>query len=95
MFTFIILLATLNTLMPYTFCSLAHFLAPRKPGDGGRKGPRGHSVVSALAFGYAAWAIMGAGREAVYWGSLLLLAGIPVFVWLKRRSSGGFDTAHP
>ena len=30
-------------------------------------------------------ATMGAGREAVYSGTLLLLAGIPVFVWLRRR----------
>ena len=50
--------------------------------------------MAGLAFVYAAWAIMGAGRDAVYWGSLLLLAGIPVFVWLKRRSSPEFDDTH-
>ena len=94
MFTFIILLATLTTLLPYTFCSLAHFLAPRRDGEASKGGPRGHSLVAGAAFVYAAWAIMGAGRDAVYWGTLLLLAGIPVFVWLTRRSSPQFDGAH-
>ena len=94
MFTFIILLATVNTVVPYAFCSLAHFLAPPRDGEGPRRGPRGHSLVAGLAFAYAIWAIMGAGRDAVYWGSLLLLAGIPVFVWLTRRSSPEFDDAH-
>ena len=47
----------------------------------------GHALIAVAAFLYSAWAILGAGKDAVYWGSLLLLAGIPVFVWLKRPSA--------
>jgi basic amino acid/polyamine antiporter, APA family len=83
LFTFIILLATLATLVPYVFCSLAGFVL-------GRRDPRmrmsaGASSVAALAFGYSLWAIGGAGAEVVYWGFLLLLAGLPVYV-MKVRS---------
>ena len=86
MFTFIILLATLNTLIPYALCSLAYFVMPRSGEPASPNRTVGHALVAVAAFLYSAWAITGAGKDAVYWGSLLLLAGIPVFVWLKRPS---------
>lgn len=97
LFTFIILLATLSTLVPYAFCSLAGFIVgprngtalPGPPTNTGGAGKnlglsRGAAVVSALAFAYALWAIGGAGAEVVYWGFLLLMAGLPVYVWVTR-----------
>jgi basic amino acid/polyamine antiporter, APA family len=77
LFTFIILLATLSTLVPYAFCSLAGFIARRAV-----RLTRGASVIAGLAFAYALWAIGGAGAEVVYWGFLLLMAGLPVYVWV-------------
>ena len=41
-------------------------------------------LVAILAFLYSFWAIAGSGQEAVYWGFLLLMAGVPVYVWVKR-----------
>jgi APA family basic amino acid/polyamine antiporter len=78
LFTFIILLATLSTLVPYTFCSLAGIILHRR-------NPRmawsaGASVVSALAFGYSLFTIGGAGAEVVFWGYLLLMSGLPLYV---------------
>jgi Flp pilus assembly protein TadB len=40
--------------------------------------------VSALAFLYTIVAVAGAGADIVYWGFLLLLAGLPVYVWRQR-----------
>ena len=81
LFTFIILLCTLSTLVPYVFCSLAVWLMPGHPA------PRGAAaVVSVLAFVYAMFAIGGAGAETVFYGFLLLLAGLPVYVWLRRAA---------
>jgi APA family basic amino acid/polyamine antiporter len=82
LFTFMILLATLSTLVPYTFCSLAGFMLHRR--DPRMQMSAGASVVAALAFVYSLWAIGGAGAEVVYWGFLLLLAGLPVYVWVAR-----------
>ncbi|KPJ90532.1 MAG: hypothetical protein AMS18_10620 [Gemmatimonas sp. SG8_17] len=50
----------------------------------------GSSVIAVLAFLYSLWAIAGAGRDMVYLGLLLLLAGIPVYVWIVWRRA---DTA--
>ncbi len=88
LFTFIILLATLNTLVPYVFCSLAGFLITRGEGrDVSLSASSGAGLVASLAFIYALWTIGGAGVEVVYWGFLLIVAGLPVYVWVVRREA--------
>jgi len=82
LFTFFILLSTLNTLIPYVFSSLAVFLLPGARGARGLS--RGLALVAALAFVYSLWAIGGAGQETVYWGFLLLVCGLPVYVIVVR-----------
>jgi APA family basic amino acid/polyamine antiporter len=77
LFTFIILLATLSTLVPYAFCSLAALLE--------RDARQPPVVVHLFAFAYSMWAIGGAGPEVVYWGFLLLLAGLPLYVVVKVK----------
>lgn len=86
LFTFVILLSTLATLVPYAFSSLAGFLIEQ------REGPRpgwgaGAKLAASLAFAYSLGAIGGAGTEVVYWGFLLLVAGLPVYVFVLRRRS--------
>ena len=85
LFTFIILLSTLSTLVPYVFSSLAVFLIPDATPTGPQRLRAGAATVAALAFAYSLWAIGGAGAETVYWGFLLLLAGLPVYVTVVRR----------
>ena len=41
-------------------------------------------VTAAAAFIYSVYAVGGAGAETVYWGFLLLVCGLPVFVGMKR-----------
>jgi APA family basic amino acid/polyamine antiporter len=82
LFTFMILLATLSTLVPYAFSTLAVFLIGGN--SPAAKPSRSAAVIAALAFAYALWAIAGAGADVVYWGFLLLLAGVPVYVLVKR-----------
>lgn len=75
LFTFVIQLATLSTLVPYVFCSLAALMKP-----GGR-------LVPILAFLFAMGAILGAGPDVVYWGFVLLLAGLPFYVVQRIRAA--------
>lgn len=85
LFTFIILLSTLSTLVPYVFCSLAVFLW--RPGAGEPRQPlgRGIAVIAGVAFVYSLWAVGGAGVDTVYWGFILLLCGLPVYVTVVAR----------
>ncbi len=86
-FNFTLLLATLTTIVPYVFCSLAEFLIfMQDPAQyGGRKRFRSSGFVAAIAFIYSVWAVYGSGAETVLYGFILLLLGIPVYVWLMKE----------
>lgn len=86
-FTFMILLSTLATLVPYVFSSMtALLLALRDRAGAGAGKLLGRVVVSIVAFTFSLWAIAGAGSDAVYWGFLLLVAGLPVYVTMRWRN---------
>jgi APA family basic amino acid/polyamine antiporter len=87
-FTFIILLATLTTLVPYAYSAAAQLLllATDRVRFSGRR-LAGDALVALGAFGYSLWAIAGAGYEVVFKGFLLLLTGIPIYVWLRWRTA--------
>ena len=92
-FTFIILLATLSTLIPYLFSSLAElviFVREKEKFSGERLA--GASVIAVLAILYSLWAIVGSGAETVFWGFLLLLAGVPFYWWQVRKTGKGVKT---
>lgn len=84
LFTFSILLSTASALLPYAI-SIAAWLRMNGPAAPLRK------VVAVLALAYALWALVGTGREALLWGAGLLLAGLPIYLWMKRRptAAGG------
>jgi APA family basic amino acid/polyamine antiporter len=88
LFTKIILLATLHTLIPYSFCTMAEIMMRRKDPKRFAGGlSMAVVVLSILAFLYSFVAIVGAGQETVYWGFLPLIAGVPVYVWVNSRRS--------
>lgn len=82
-FVFVLLLATLTTLVPYAFSAAAqlqllltdreHFVGAHLARD---------AIVAGLAFLYALWTIAGSGYQVVFRGFVLLMAGIPVFLWM-------------
>ena len=91
-FNFIILLAALHTLVAYTLSSMGElmiFIRERERFKGQRL--FGSSVIAVLAFLYSLWAIAGAGSEIVYWGILMLFAGVPVYVWIAWRAEPASD----
>ena len=88
-FIFITLLATLTTLVPYLFSALAEVMISIRTNR--RLSGTGRTVMLALAalgFLYTAWAIVGAGEEIVFLGFLLLMAGVPVYVWMQWHIQG-------
>ncbi|MGD8375315.1 MAG: amino acid permease [Acidobacteriota bacterium] len=95
LFTFVILLATLACLVAYVFSTMAELVLLRGGARGARRRRAAPAVIAVLAFLYSMWAVAGAGVEAVYWGFLLLLAGIPVHVWMRTRQAPRADTSEP
>jgi len=82
LFTFIVLLATLAVLIPYVFCALAGLLIRGRRGE---RPSRRDVVLSVVAFVFSFAAIIGAGANTVFWGFVLLLAGLPIYVWVVRE----------
>jgi APA family basic amino acid/polyamine antiporter len=87
LFNFTLLLATMTTLVPYVFTTMAalvlyatdrvHF--KERPGTG-------EVLIALLAFLYSMWTLYGAGAEVVLWGTLLMLAGLPIYAWMKWQA---------
>ncbi len=89
LFDFVILLSTLATLVPYAFCSAAELkmlLRERPPRRGGRLA--GPALITLAAFAYSLWAVYGSGSRIILFGFLLFLAGIPVYLLLRRQQAG-------
>jgi APA family basic amino acid/polyamine antiporter len=83
LFTFLTLLVTIANLVPYLFAAMAALLLMKGRGAAVPLTPV-RAAVLLVASAYSLWAIYGAGHEAVSWGFLLLLSGLPVYVWLRR-----------
>ena len=91
LFTKTILLATLTAVVPYVFSTMTElrFVLSQQ----GHETSTAHKTrafgaltIPIAAFVYSMWAVIGAGQETVYLGFILLLAGLPIYVWLKRRT---------
>jgi APA family basic amino acid/polyamine antiporter len=78
LFTFSILLSTAATLLPYCF-SVAALLRQ------GRRIGALWQLVAVAALAYSLWALFGTGGEALLWGAGLILAGLPLYFWRKRK----------
>ena len=87
-FTKIIILATLTTLVPYAFAAAGQlmlmFTDPER--FSGRRLTL-DATIAILAFAYSFWMIYGAGEEYIAQGFLLLMAGVPVYVFMRWRQS--------
>jgi APA family basic amino acid/polyamine antiporter len=84
----IILLATWMTLIAYTYAAAAELvLFFRESAMFSWAKLTRDSLIAAAALGYSLWAIWGSGEEWLAKGFMLLLFGLPVYVYLKWRAS--------
>lgn len=83
LFRMLVLLSTSASLVLYFVTALAAIRlrrAGRLPAAGAALLP-----VAALAALYSAWTMWGAGGEALFWGAILIIAGLPIY--FRRRWS--------
>jgi APA family basic amino acid/polyamine antiporter len=83
-FTAMALLSTLTTLVPYLASTAADLTLRRR--EGGRwsaVSPRG-AAIAAVGFLFSLFVIVGSGMEVILSGTVLLLAGLPVYYWSRR-----------
>jgi APA family basic amino acid/polyamine antiporter len=80
-FKILILMSTLTSLVPYLFSTASYFLIrlENKHLYSGKSWVQA-TILSSLAFLFSLWAIAGSGQETVYWGFILLMAGVPFYI---------------
>jgi basic amino acid/polyamine antiporter, APA family len=85
-FNDVVLLATWMTLIAYAYAAAAEIVLFFRERElfSWVKVTR-DTTIAALAFAYSVWAIWGSGQEWLAKGFMLLLFGIPVFVWMSWR----------
>jgi len=86
-FTLISLLATLASLIPYIYTSVAELMFYIKESE--KFNPKrfmSSAILAMIAFAYTYWLIYGAGYQIVFYGVLLLLSSIPVYLLLQIKS---------
>jgi basic amino acid/polyamine antiporter, APA family len=85
-FTTVVLLSVLTSVIPYLYSAAAHLYWLMVKG---RAVNLPHlvrdSFVSLLALAFAFWALAGTGYQAVYYGTFAFLLGVPVYVWMKAQ----------
>jgi APA family basic amino acid/polyamine antiporter len=86
-FTMISLLATLASLIPYIYTSVAELMFYIKEREKfNQKRFLSSAILALIAFAYTYWLIYGAGLEIVFYGVLLLLSSIPVYLLLQIKA---------
>lgn len=84
-FEFLILLATITAILPVALSAAAAWLFAVREKNASQRHHMASLVVAGTGFFYALWVIAGSGRDSVYWAFLLLLAGVPVYVWITAQ----------
>lgn len=86
-FNFLVNLVVFTNLIPYLFVAAAYIIVVIE-----KKLHFNNAIktflLGSLGFAYSIWAIFGSGSETVFYGFLLLMAGVPFYVlmqWHKRE----------
>jgi APA family basic amino acid/polyamine antiporter len=90
-FTSAALLATAACLLPYLLTAAAFWKLDARFAD--RAAWR--KPVALLGLIYSVWALIGTGSEVLMWGAGLLLAGLPVYFFMRRGARAAATQASP
>lgn len=82
-YSLVVGLSTMAAVIPYAFCAVAGGLVAVHVAGGGRVSRI--TPVEAVAFVFSVFTLYGCGAEAVLYGLLLLVLGIPIYVWQQRE----------
>ena len=80
-FQFLILLTTSTILIPYIFCTASYLLMRLRVAGITKNIFTGAIVLAALTFLFCIWIILGLGYETVFWGFVLTMSSVPIYVF--------------
>ncbi len=85
-FKLLILLSTFFTLLPYLFTTVSYLIVRAKQATKYSSAKTVSAIaLSLLAFSFSMWMIIGSGQEIVYWGFIMLMMGVPFYVYMVYK----------
>ena len=86
-FKFLILLSTLTVLIPYLFSAASYIIIRLQNKYSIKTKWVSAILLASFAFLFSLLMIWGSGADTVYWGFIMLMSGIPFYVWViwKRK----------
>jgi APA family basic amino acid/polyamine antiporter len=85
-FKLLILLSTFFTLLPYLFTTVSYLIVRAKQAATYTKTKTLTAIViSIIAFSFSMWMLIGSGQEIVYWGFIMLMLGVPFYVYMVYK----------
>ena len=85
-FKLLILLSTFFTLLPYLFTTVSYLIVRAKQAVTYTKAKTMTAIIlSAFAFSFSMWMLIGSGQEIVYWGFIMLMMGVPFYVYIVYK----------
>jgi basic amino acid/polyamine antiporter, APA family len=83
-FTFMILLSTLAVVIAYAFAAMADVLFAIKDKSWPNAKLVKNAAIGLGAFAFSMWLTVGSGQESVFYAFLLLMAGLPFYVFIAK-----------
>ncbi len=80
-FQFLILLTTSTILIPYIFCTASYLLIRLRVAGITKNIFTGAIVLATLTFLFCIWIMLGLGYETVFWGFVLTMSSVPIYVY--------------
>lgn len=85
-FKLLILLSTFFTLLPYLFTTVSYLIVhAQKTKEYNQRKKIAAVCISVIAFAFTMWMLIGAGQEIVYWGFIMLMMGVPFYVYMVQK----------
>ena len=86
-FKLLIILSTFFTLLPYLFTTVSYLIVRAKQATTYTKTKTMTAIVlSVVAFSFSMWMLIGSGQEIVYWGFIMLMLGVPFYVYMVYKN---------
>jgi APA family basic amino acid/polyamine antiporter len=89
-FQFLVLLTTSTILIPYVFCTASYLLMRLQLPNVNMKVFSGAILLASLTFVFCIWIMLGLGYETVFWGFVLTMSSVPIYVfvaWKKEQKT--------
>ncbi|MGZ3778738.1 MAG: amino acid permease [Mucilaginibacter sp.] len=84
-FRFLLLLATMGILLPYLLTAVSYMIIAARQKSTAKAGLAAVFLLGLVASAYALWEIIGTGEKSIVYGLLFLLAGVPLYLWIKYK----------